>query len=205
MSRNLGDPSKLVLFLSGGVDSRTILGSALKAVNGDGTQINAVTWGCDPDKVASDVAVAREIAAEFALNYHFIERERDQYAERFRRLNFLLDGLSVMAAEHPHELEIMEYLHAMGYRRVLRGDQMLGGPRRSVYNAKDVLAMVGLYRFRQSALLPQMITPDVYPVMAEASDEHTGELRRAYRPEPVSRHKLLLRFIVFKNWYDTFT
>ena len=43
--RHLGDPAKTIIFLSGGADSRGILGAALDAVGGDGHLLNTVSSG----------------------------------------------------------------------------------------------------------------------------------------------------------------
>src|SRR5207245_269614 len=75
--RNLGAPERAIIFLSGGADSRGILGGALRAVGGDGGRLSTVTWGAERGGADSDVAVAERIAALAGTRHRFLLRRLD--------------------------------------------------------------------------------------------------------------------------------
>jgi asparagine synthetase B (glutamine-hydrolysing) len=75
VKRNLGNPAKTMIFLSGGVDSRAILGGALTAVGGIGARLNTVSWGLRNDIPGSDASIAEELAKKTQVHHTFCRRE----------------------------------------------------------------------------------------------------------------------------------
>lgn len=171
VARGLQERDRSMIFLSGGADSRAILGAALKHVNGDGSQLHTITWGFNPDKENADIVVARRIAARFALNHNEVETglHNSDYGTIFRRANYLLDGMAQNSAYHPDKLKIMESLHSDGFHHVLRGDELFGfGP--ATYSNQEALLFLEFHRFGDSALGRAAAAPDAYPLLCDASE-----------------------------------
>jgi asparagine synthetase B (glutamine-hydrolysing) len=169
-ARNLGDLNTTMLFLSGGADSRGILGGVLASLCGDGSRLNTVCWGSEKGSSSSDAAVAAAIASSFGLKHRFMRRTVDNYRENFTKVNFLIDGLSDIAAFHPYEYQIMEELRAAGFSRVLRGDEVFGWS----YSARGMdtaLALVRLRRLRDAVGISDYIRPERFQELCAASDE----------------------------------
>lgn len=143
--RNLGDPERTVLFLSGGADSRAILAAALDAVRGDGRALRAVSWGEPTAPPGSDLDLARRIAAATGIRHEVVPRTTDDYAAGFRETNGVVDALSDVAAFHPAEFRLMRGLAARGLERALRGDEAFGWSV-SVHSHAGAAVEVGLRR-----------------------------------------------------------
>lgn len=175
-ARNLGDPEKTVLFLSGGFDSRAILGGCVKAMGGDKARLQTVTWGKDRGPDDSDVAVAQLLAGELGLKHWFIQRSTDDYEPRFREVNHLLDAQSEIAAFHPHEYVIMKELRARGFERVLRGDECFGYSYH-VSSFTGAMNVVWMHRLRDAVNGRDFLRPDVHARLCDASDDVIDKAR----------------------------
>ena len=169
VERNIGDPEKTVLFLSGGFDSRAILGGCLKAIGKDRSRLQTLSWGIGGGSADSDVAIAQRLAANFGFQHLLIERRNDDYAKRFHEVNGLIGAQSDMAAFHPHEYTVMQELQARGIERVLRGDECFGWLHQ-VNSTAGALASIGLRRFRDAANGALFLNPRSYAVLVDAAD-----------------------------------
>lgn len=173
VGRNLGEPDRTAIFLSGGGDSRGILGGALDAVGGDGQRLSTVCWGARRGTAVSDAGIAQRIADTFQLSHRYVERRVDNYAKDFHMTNGLLDGQSDMAALHPYEHQLMLNLQDAGFNRALRGDQVFasgGGRHVYVHSLPQALAEAGLRRVRDLAPVSMYVRPSTYKLLSEASD-----------------------------------
>jgi asparagine synthetase B (glutamine-hydrolysing) len=167
--RNLGPPDKAVIFISGGTDSRGILGGCLEAVQGEGARLNTVCWGVDRGQKNSDVQIAEVIASHYGLKHSFVRREIADYGMDFSEANRLIDASADIAAHHPYEHRIMESLMTQGFQRVLRGDEVFGWS----FSAKDIssaMALVGLGRFRDLECTAQFLRAGLHHDLCDASD-----------------------------------
>ncbi|MGI9234001.1 MAG: asparagine synthase-related protein [Woeseiaceae bacterium] len=174
VSRNLGDPNRTVIFLSGGADSRGILAGALDAVENRGERLSTVCWGAHRGSDKSDASIAERIAGAYDLNHRFVTRKIDNYVSDFRATNYLLDGQSDMAALHPHEHRLMLELRDAGFNRALRGDQVFGGGggrHVEIYEPSHALAEAGLRRLRDLAAVANYVNPSTFKALLEASDD----------------------------------
>jgi asparagine synthetase B (glutamine-hydrolysing) len=168
VARSLGNPETAAIFLSGGTDSRGILGGALETVQQQGRLLHTVNWGTNPDEANSDPQVAGLITSNHNLNHQFYPRLTHNYGEWFEEVNYIIDGMCDVSAVHPYEFQIMKQLHAAGYRRVLRGDT-LHRPGQE-YDALGALSHAGIRRLRWIKGLDQVMQKDAYARCAEAGD-----------------------------------
>jgi asparagine synthetase B (glutamine-hydrolysing) len=169
VARNLDQPEKTVLFLSGGYDSRAILGACLKVVGQDRQRIQTVSWGKDSGPDDSDVAVAQLLAKELGLRHTFLQRSTDDYEPRFREVNHLVDAQSEIAAFHPHEYVIMKELRARGFERVLRGDECYGWAYH-VNGLQGALAICWTRRLRDAVNSRDFLLPGAHADFCAGSD-----------------------------------
>jgi hypothetical protein len=182
--KNLGNPEKTVIFLSGGSDSRGILAEALTAVGGEGQRVNTVCWGVRDDVPGSDVVIAEQLAQKLNLRHTFFQRTIDNYPALFEETNFLIDGSSDVAAFHPHEFTIMKQLRAMGFERVLRGDTALGWTDR-VHNYVGAQVEVGIRPLRGLTAYSELLHPRYYQKWSDGSDAVMDRLNaEIYGMEP---------------------
>lgn len=167
--RNLGDPSKAVIFLSGGADSRGILGAALEAVDGDGARLHTVTWGTSEQGRDSDAPIAARIAEVTGVHHRFMRRTTQDYERHFRDGNALIGSASDVVAYHPLEYSFMQDLRGAGFERALRGDEALGWstPVRTIAAA---LTKVKLHRLGEDRELQAFISPRYFDDWCRASD-----------------------------------
>jgi len=168
--KHLGEPGKTVIFLSGGVDSRGILGASLAQVHGDGRRLNTVSWGASQGTHDSDVAVAASLARHLNTNHRFLQRKISDYREYFNRVNYLIDGLSDVPAFHPYEHQLMVELRSAGYQRVLRGDEVFGLRSFSASSIEGAATIAYMQRLRRVRGLETAIRPTQYEALCEASD-----------------------------------
>jgi asparagine synthetase B (glutamine-hydrolysing) len=167
--RHLGDLTRSIIFLSGGMDSRGILGNALTINEGQGDMLNTVSWGTEQGPEFSDAAIAASIAQRYHTNHRFMRREIKDYADNFRLTAFLIDGLSEVAAYHSQEYQIMAKLREEGFQRAMRGDEVFGWS----FHANSIpegFALANLRRLRNVNGLRQIIQPEYYEILCEASD-----------------------------------
>jgi asparagine synthetase B (glutamine-hydrolysing) len=168
VKKNFENPAKTIIFLSGGVDSRAILGGALAIVGGDGNRINTASWGLQKDIPGSDATVAEMLSKKLRLRHSFFRRELTDYGRNFEETNYLVDGLSDVAAFHPYEFTIMKRIKGMGFDRALRGDETFGWQGR-VYNCTQAKAEVGIRSLETLNLYSKLLQPRYFRMWCEAS------------------------------------
>lgn len=197
VARNYLDPEQDVIFLSGGRDSRALLGGALASLGSDARRVRVVSWASDDAPAGSDVAIAREIAAEHGLHHTVIRRSIEKFGRHASKLNHVLEASSDVGVFHGYELEIMRRLAESGVRRVLRGDQCFTYGIRALDATNSMLKMC-----LRSAEMPrgllEILHPEIRGEIGEASDVAFEELVRGYdgvQPDNVAdevyfRHRL---------------
>ncbi|MDP9463047.1 MAG: asparagine synthase-related protein [Actinomycetota bacterium] len=169
LRRNLGDPGKTVIFLSGGADSRGILGAALEAADGDGARLQTVTWGTSEHGRNADADIAARLAAATNVRHRFMRRSTSGYGQHFGRGNSLIGSASDVVAYHPLEYSFMQDLRSAGFERALRGDEALGWSA-PVPNIATAVTRVKLHRLGEDSRLRTYIDSRYYEEWCRASD-----------------------------------
>lgn len=142
------DPEGTAIFLSGGCDSRVILGAARCF-----GPLHTVSWGLDRDATGTDAAIAEQLAARCGSEHIFLPRAVDDFGAMFEEANAITEGQSDAAAFHPQEFRLMRELKQRGFRRVIRGDEAFGWKRMN-FSRLGAFAHVGLRRFSEVEGLP---------------------------------------------------
>ena len=173
--RHLGNPEKAIIFLSGGADSRAILGAALELVGGQGDLLHAVSWGVHVGQPNSDVSIATRIAATMNLKHQFLPRSTEGYERHFLRANSLIGSASDVAAYHPLEYSFMGRLRHAGFERALRGDETMGWLT-PVHTINEALKKVKLHGFGADPHLRDIIRAEHRDAWHAASEAVFAEV-----------------------------
>jgi asparagine synthase (glutamine-hydrolysing) len=177
VERNLADVDHAVVFLSGGVDSRAIAAAAQDAARRRGKTVRTVTWASPEARPGSDLFVAAQVAEALGTRHHAVFREVAGYGARLRAVTYLLDGLTDVAAYHPHEHAVMRDLAQGGARMVLRGDECFGWEQH-VGSVEEALISLNLREVRPLRLLDRLVRPALYARLCDASAEALAEVAR---------------------------
>ena len=167
--KHMGDPEKTLIFLSGGMDSRGILGGALANVHGEAERLNTISLGVSHGTRNSDVAVAASVARHLHTNHRFIQLKITNYREHFTRVNYLIDGLSDVAAFHSFEYPIMAELRKSGFERALFGEEVFGYTR-PASTSELAFRLQGMRCLRDVQSFASVIQGSCYDELCEASD-----------------------------------
>ena len=125
------------LFLTGGMDSRGILGYAEKLGH---LPALAQTWGATDAKHGSDPAIARQLAKLAGIPFEFLEVTAEGWVENAAQWAWAGELLSDNANSYTTPLNFFAGSDDFNFRFAIAGDQMLGAgplpatPNQAVYN-----------------------------------------------------------------------
>jgi hypothetical protein len=175
-ARNLQDPQRSFIFLSGGADSRGLLCAALRSMPSD--RITTVTWTRDEGGERSDLDIASRVASATGVRHIVLRIWPREFSEHFERSNAMLDALTDTAPATPYFSLVGEELADRGLFTGLRGDEAFGWwyP---VASFEEALVAVGLRTVDQAAVAAAF-HPDrrdgVRTAQLEAHEAIRGEL-----------------------------
>ena len=139
--KRLHDTGETIIPLSGGIDSRGILG-CVKELSDD--KIRTVTWGVDESTEGGDAWVARQIAQDLGTKHTFLRRRAEHFTDDIEEMVSRTDGLTDDAALHHHEIRLMRQIrHELGGSHLLRGDECFGFGGRALSDA-EAFARIGI-------------------------------------------------------------
>jgi len=185
---DLGSGDESVIFLSGGADSRAILGAAMRVADKSAGPLRTVSWSVGGTDSTSDASIAGRIANDFGLRHTVLVRQWADPSALVRRAVIATDALSEMGCFHACEIPMMEELVCGGTVRVLRGDEVFGyhGAVRSPCEAlgevfigllDDCPAALALLRSRQAGQLRQANRQALENVISEIPSGSPGQLK----------------------------
>jgi asparagine synthetase B (glutamine-hydrolysing) len=154
--KTFDNPGKTLILLSGGVDSRGVLGAALAVVGEVGERLNTASWGVGDNIPGSDAAIAERLARQLGCRHTFFRRDISHYPENFEQTNYIVDGLTDIAAMHPYEFNIMRQIKALVFDRLIRSDQTFGLYGR-VYSYSQAEVEVGIRPLAEIDLYSQLL------------------------------------------------
>jgi asparagine synthetase B (glutamine-hydrolysing) len=192
VARDAAEPATVV-FLSGGVDSRIIAAEAQGTARTRGDRIRTVSWGAPERRSGSDVEVASAVARRLGSIHRRVNREINAYRACFFQTNYLLDGLTDLAAYHPHEHTLIRALGGAGARIVLRGDECFGYEAH-VGSIEDALAAVSLRRPSQLRHLERFLLPRSFARWGDAAGASLDAIAASLRGAHPDDAKDLLYF-----------
>jgi asparagine synthetase B (glutamine-hydrolysing) len=141
VSRRFQGVDDFVLPLSGGIDSRGILGCVLELGLG---RLKTVSWGIDETTSGADAWVARKLAERFGTEHTFLRRRTEDLPRDVDEMVGRVSALTDDAALHHHELNLMRRIRdELDGLHILRGDECFGFGGASASDHES-LARVGL-------------------------------------------------------------
>ena len=148
-------PSRVQLLLTGGFDSRLILGSLLRAGR---PPDECLTWGVDPEIPNSDLSAARALAQALGVSWRGVRYDGSTFVDHAIQWavvsELASDNLGNFAAGH-------DFLYRTGAvaPAVFIGDQMLGTGGLPLSRADAIEAVSGLPRSGVSVELAKILHP----------------------------------------------
>lgn len=115
------ETKKIGSFLSGGFDSRTILGACLK----NNVNIETITHGVNRDKPQSDALVAKKLSDHLGLQNHFYTIKPEGIKANLEKIVYLTDGLTDQVGNYPDGLDNYRQI-GTDFDVVLRGEEIFG-------------------------------------------------------------------------------
>jgi len=166
-SKLLRDPDRIVIPLSGGIDSRMIAGCAHKLSGGN---LRTVSWGSDEKLPGSDAVTARLVAEHLKSDHHFVRRQAEHLRRDMPEMLYRVDGLITDPIAHSNELNIMRHIrNQLGGLYILRGEECFGHASAPSCDA-EALAQWGIYRLRDTPCLEQVLDKAALAELRENND-----------------------------------
>jgi asparagine synthetase B (glutamine-hydrolysing) len=166
----VGTPGETAVFLSGGCDSRVILGYARRVPS-----LRTVSWGTGDRSPGTDAEIAGRLASLCGTKHLFLPRDVSDYGKQFEDAAAVTEYQSDVAAFHPQEFRLMRRLQAGGIRRVVRGDETFGWKKQAL-SSQGALARVGLRRFGLVEGFADFFRPGPVRLLTAASEAQAGLL-----------------------------
>jgi asparagine synthetase B (glutamine-hydrolysing) len=195
---------RTAILLSGGYDSRGLLGAALRA----GRAVETVTWGHEEDLPGSDAVVARRLASAAGVPHHFFRLDTDAIERNAERWVWMTDGAVDGLYNYPEGDAVFRRI-GDAFDVIIRGDESFG--MRWPYPIPDdrvARACIDLYPLRWHAIYEDVLRDGAYRELCDASDRVMEEISgRIVAADPVDRKEeyyLKVRFHCYLNVLNYF-
>ncbi len=133
---------KYGILLSGGFDSRTILGCVLQEKKN--AEIKTISWGKDENLPYSDGLIAKNLAQKFEIDHTFYKLKAREFPRYLKNFIYLSDGMTDACANYPESLKIFEMIRDdLNIDIILRGDECFGWIS-SAFNERTMFHTLGI-------------------------------------------------------------
>ena len=164
VKKRLGKAREVGVLLSGGIDSRIIMG-AYKDIRPEGCA-KTITWGVKEDTPGSDCKIAKEISELTNSEHYFYLLSPENILDNLEKIVFLSEGLTDAIGNYPDGLDIFKKIgEDSGVEIILRGDQCFGCGGDFVFNEDDILPSAGIYPFSQISQYRSIIDASYYETL----------------------------------------
>lgn len=154
------------ILLSGGYDSRGILGCYLEERGGQ--EVRTISWGREENIPNSDCVVARRLAQKLDTEHRFYKRPVEEVIESFRECVWLGEGLTDEAASYRVFDRIRQQ---QGVEILLRGDELFGHRSTLVFDEPSMFRSLGLATLRNVEMYRKVLKPTYYRAFCERDAE----------------------------------
>lgn len=160
VAKQMRNADKVVVPLSGGIDSRLIAGCIHRIA---GENLHTVSWGVNEDGVGSDTVIARQVAGFLHSDHHFARRESEHLQRDMGEMLYRIDGLNTDPASHSNELSIMRRIREeFGGLYVLRGEECFGHAAAATCD-KEALSQWGIASLGDCLGVQSLLNPSRLP------------------------------------------
>ncbi len=175
-----GDINAAVL-LSGGYDSRTLLGCVQKLR--PHSPLSTVTWGEERDDSESDAAIAAALAAQFNTRHTFYPLRAEALPDHFREFVIQGEGRTDAVGNYPEALRIFQRIREeLQINCILRGDEFFGW-KKNVHTSWEALHSMDIHALGMLGKHYSFIKPNWREELVERS---SAQLRRILQNCPYS-------------------
>jgi asparagine synthase (glutamine-hydrolysing) len=151
------------ILLSGGYDSRSILGCYLEARNG--RELHTISWGRAEDIPKGDCLIARRLAHRLGADHRFYKLSAEEVVKDFRDFVWLGEGLTWF----PESYQVFHRIREQqGVDIVLRGDECFGyshwltvHDEHTMFRALDLRALCCISKYQK------VLKPHYYDLLCE--------------------------------------
>jgi asparagine synthetase B (glutamine-hydrolysing) len=162
VSRSLRHDTTYGILLSGGYDSRGILGCYLEA-RGQ-RELHTISWGREENIPGSDCVIARQVAEKVGADHHFYQRPLTEVLDDFREFILLGEGRTDDAASYAVFDRIKKQ---QGIDILLRGDELFGSLSRLVYDQYSMLRSLGVRVLGNIREYQRVLKPTYFRTMCQ--------------------------------------
>jgi len=166
VKRRLQSCNNNALLLSGGVDSRGILGGYIKERGNEG--LNTISWGREEDIPGSDCAVAKRLAKKVGANHRFYKLEAKDVFMDFHKFIMLGEGLT----RYPESYDVFHRIREEQQINILfRGDTCFGRQTLMVYDESTMFRVFSLYAMQHIRYYQKVLKRSSYKDFCELNTE----------------------------------
>jgi asparagine synthase (glutamine-hydrolysing) len=172
--RQVRSPHRYGVLLSGGYDSRGLLGCYLEERPNAGTV--TISWGEDEQVPHSDCWVARRVAARVGVKHQFYRLRPEALTQHLHESIYLSDGMTASCDNYPEGLAVFAAIREeLGVQILLRGDECMGwhsGP----FDERTMLQSVGIRSLYDLTSYRRLLRPEEYRRLANLAEELLAEV-----------------------------
>lgn len=166
VSRRLRTDNTYGILLSGGYDSRGILGYYLEETHDQ--ELCTISWGREEDIPNSDCAIAKRLAQKLGAQHGFYELTAEEVVANFRDFILLGEGLT----GSPESYDVFHRIREQqGVGIVLRGDEWLGSEALLVHDEHTMFRKLSLRALRNIREYQRVLKPYYYQMFCELDAE----------------------------------
>jgi len=174
VKRRLKSNDNLGIMLSGGMDSRSILGAYYELM--PLSPPVTITWGIREEMPESDGVRARELSRIVNSAHTFINLVPEKITEYFRQIVYFNEALTDTAGNYPEALNtFIRIREDLGVDVLLRGDQCFSGGD-YIYKEEDILPKHAIYSFPSIPVLQSILNRDKYDALNKTNNQSIREV-----------------------------
>lgn len=171
VSRRLRTDNTYGILLSGGYDSRGILGCYLEKRND--RQLETISWGREEAIPHSDCAIAKRLAYKLGANHRFYRLTAEDVVSNFRDFILLGEGLTW----YPESYDVFQWIREQqGVEIVLRGDECFGWQGSLVHDEHMMFRSLTLRALRNIPSYRRVLKPSYYESFCELDAETSKQV-----------------------------
>jgi len=169
VSRHVRTDNTYGVLLSGGYDSRVILGCCLE--QRPAQELHTISWGQAEDIPEGDCAVAKRLAQKLGARHRFYRLTAEEIVDKFQDFIFLGEGLTDFPESYDVFHRIREDQHV---DIVLRGDECFGFSKwLRVHDEHTMFLSLSLMSLRNIGVYRRILKPSYYPLLCALNEETT--------------------------------
>lgn len=176
VKKRLHNIEGLVIPVSGGYDSRGILGCVRQLASG---KVRTVSWGIDERTPGADAMIGRQVAQYLGTDHYFMKRATSTFSDDLDEMMNRTDGLTDDPCFHHNELSIMKRIRFdLEAQYLMRGDECFGYGGQA-NNDIEALARIGVRGLDAYEVLEGLLNPLLLPEFRVAMTEEIRHLLRS--------------------------